>query len=254
MHLARPACSSHYHTRPTLLESAGSNVQRSARLCLSSHHHWCVPEASRCHAQGAALPALPTMQQAPALLMIPSATQALLRRVLSVQPLQGTATVWLCRRTASLAETRDSCLQALDGDCDGLAGPFDPDCSFWLPSTPAPLPPLLLHLPPPPRRPPPSPPPPMLSGRAPVAVRRPPACVLGSSFCSQLASLANQVRLPPSPFSHTPLAALSPLASIRGVPAPTLPGQSARALIEAHTSAGLALATPVTPPPPPPPH
>ncbi len=40
------------------------------------------------------------------------------------------AVVQLCRYYRE--ETKLSCEWSLDYDCDGLAGPWDPDCDQWL--------------------------------------------------------------------------------------------------------------------------
>ncbi|KAL4419547.1 hypothetical protein ABPG77_006878 [Micractinium sp. CCAP 211/92] len=159
----------------------------------------------------------------------------LIVKVLSVLPSRGRATVRICRRVPGLAETRDTCQQAVDGDCDGLAGPADPDCAIWVMPSPSPSPPpapLPPPMPPPPPPPPASPkgmkslpmppprrpvapPPSISSGRAEPPPRPRPLqpartaghCPLGSTFCSQLATLANQARSRGSPRLPTGAAA-----------------------------------------------
>jgi hypothetical protein len=44
----------------------------------------------------------------------------------------GAASLTVCRKSASGAETADTCLAGLDGDCDGMVGRADGDCARFL--------------------------------------------------------------------------------------------------------------------------
>lgn len=54
-------------------------------------------------------------------------------KVVATSPAAGEAALLICRKADAGGETRETCLQGLDGDCDWLTGAGDPDCRPFLP-------------------------------------------------------------------------------------------------------------------------
>lgn len=61
-------------------------------------------------------------------------TSGLVLKVWSTNAATGTASLWVCRKSASGQETLATCDAGYDGDCDGLSGAADPDCTPFLPA------------------------------------------------------------------------------------------------------------------------
>ncbi|KAL4425743.1 hypothetical protein ABPG75_009759 [Micractinium tetrahymenae] len=110
--------------------------------------------------------------------------------VTDISPQAGTATVVVCRKAPGGLETAATCQAGKDGDCDGLAGAADPDCSAFA------------SRPPSPRPPPPAPPlrgTLLIPGPGPNPALTVPAnaakqCLLGHAFCTDVARAAAQAK------------------------------------------------------------